>query len=90
MTAVNQGDDKPIKTLRNLGPTSAQWLRDVGIETIGDLRSQGPVLVFQRVKQQQAKVSWNLLWALAAGLEERDWRELSAAEKDCLRREIEG
>jgi len=79
----------PIEELLNLGPQSAQWLRKVGICTIADLRKTGPVVAYRLVKQRQPKASLNLLWALAAGLQDRDWRSLSAEEKSQLRHKAE-
>lgn len=76
-----------IETLRNLGPRSAAWLREAGIATIADLRQYGPVAAFRLVKQRQPRASVNLLWALAAGLNDQDWRTLSDAAKRQLRRE---
>jgi hypothetical protein len=79
----------PIESLRNLGPKSSQWLRDVGITTIADLEQLGPVAAFRLVKERQPKVSLNLLWAIAAGLKGKDWRELPEATKQRLRKEAE-
>jgi DNA transformation protein len=79
----------PIESLLNLGPKSGQWLRDAGITTIADLERLGPVVAYRLVKQRQPKASLNLLWALAAGLKGKDWRELSEATKRRLRREAE-
>ena len=72
---------EPVDNLRNLGPTSCDWLRAAGIRTIADLRSMGPVTAFRLVRAKQPRASFNLLWALAAGLEDRDWRGLSDEEK---------
>lgn len=80
---------EPINNLRNLGATSAAWLRDVGILTRSDLDRFGPAMAFRLVKQRQPTVSLNLLWAMAAGLEDRDWRELSKEEKDRWLRAVE-
>jgi hypothetical protein len=33
-------------------------------------------------------VSLNLLWAMVAGLEDRDWRDLTEAEKDRWKAEL--
>jgi len=79
---------EPIENLRNLGPTSAAWLREVGVTTVPELSRIGPVLAYRLVKEKQPKASLNLLWALAAGLLDVDWRELSVQEKDKLRNEI--
>lgn len=78
----------PIELLHNLGPACSRWLRDAGITTIGDLQRIGPVSAYRLVQQQQPHASLNLLWSLAAGLQERHWRELSASEKQRLRQEL--
>ncbi len=76
---------EPIENLRNLGPTSAAWLREVGIGTIAELARLGPAVAYRLVKQRESKASLNLLWALAAGVKDMDWRELSEEEKEKLR-----
>lgn len=81
--------DLPIESLLNLGPKSGQWLREAGITTIADLKHFGPVVAYRLVKQRQPKASLNLLWALAAGLDGKDWRELSEEEKEDLKRRVE-
>ncbi len=80
--------DIPIENLRNLGPTSAAWLREIGIHTRADLQRFGPVLAFQLVRQRQP-ASLNLLWAMTAALAERDCRDLSQSEKDQLLEQLE-
>ncbi|WP_439627678.1 TfoX/Sxy family DNA transformation protein [Gemmata sp.] len=82
-------DGDPIATLKNLGPTSADWLRGSGVATVGDLRRLGPVVAYLLVKGRRPGASLNLLWALAAGLHGRDWRDLSEAAKWKLRREVD-
>lgn len=81
-------DEDAIATLKNLGPTSADWLRESGVATVGDLRRLGPVVAYLLVKERRPRASLNLLWALAAGLQGRDWRDLSEATKSRLRREV--
>lgn len=78
-----------IGDLRNLGPQSAKWLGEVGITTCTELRRLGAPLAYHLVKQRQPRASLNLLWALAAGLEDRDWRKINAEEKAALRRVVE-
>lgn len=80
--------DFPIESLPNLGPKSGEWLREAGITTIADLERLGPVVAFRLVKQHQPKASLNLLWAMAAGLKGKDWRELTEATKKRLRKEV--
>ena len=78
----------PITELRNLGPRSSEWLRTAGITTIEQLREIGAAGAYSLVRSQQPKASLNLLWGLAAGLEDRDWRELTDAQKESLLREV--
>jgi DNA transformation protein len=81
--------DTPVENLRNLGPTSAAWLQEIGVYTRADLKRLGPVLAYRLVRQRQPSTSLNLLWAIVAALSERDWRELTSDEKERLGREIE-
>jgi hypothetical protein len=80
----------PLENLRNLGPQSARWLRDVGIHTEQDLRQVGPVFAYLLVKRAEPKTSLNLLWALAAALEDRDWRELDPRQRESLLDQVQG
>ena len=79
----------PIESLPNLGLKSSQWLRDAGITTISELEQIGAVAAYRLVRERQSKTSLNLLWALAAGLKRKDWRALSEATKQRLRKEAE-
>ena len=81
--------DVPIENLRNLGLASAAWLREADIFTRADLERCGAVLAYRLVKQRVPHVSLNLLWALAAALDDKDWRELTEDEKTELRTELE-
>ena len=74
--------------MRNLGPKSAIMLAEAGIATLDELKELGAVRAYLRVKTLHPKsVSLNLLWALAAGIEGRDWRDLQPEEKAALRAE---
>lgn len=79
---------RPIENLRNLGPASAIWLKDIGVQTEADLRRIGPAVAYRLVKQRQPSASLNLLWAMAAALAGKDWRDLTSAEKAGLLEQI--
>lgn len=86
---MSKPPERPVVALRNLGPKSAVMLREAGISTMEELRVLGAVKAYARVRQLRPRgVSLNLLWALAAGLEERDWRDLSSGEKAALQRSL--
>lgn len=80
---------EPIESLRNIGPTSAAWLREIGVFTKPDLERLGAVVVYRLVKQRQPNTSLNLLWAMAAGLAEMDWRDLTDGDKQRLLLELD-
>ena len=75
----------PILDLRNIGPASARWLRDIGVATREELRRRGPVAVYATLKRRGYRVSLNLLYALQAGLMDLHWAELPPQVRDQLR-----
>ena len=90
VTSDSKGDlDVPIENLRNLGPSSAAWLRGIGIQTRTQLEEAGPIDAYRLIRRSHRGISINLLWAMAAALADVDIRELSAEEKAKLRAEME-
>ena len=81
-------DRLPVGALRNLGAKSARVLAETGV---AELRQIGPAKAYARAKALAPRsVSLNLLWAIAAGLADRDWRALTQKEKDSLLAQIRG
>lgn len=78
----------PPNELRNLGPKSRIWLAEIGIHSIGDVRQLGAVETYRRLKAANGRVSLNLLYALHAALENRDWREVTLDEKEMLKESL--
>jgi len=70
--------------LRNVGPKSAAWLRQVGIRTHDDLARLGAVEAFLKVKRAGFKPSLNLLYAMVGTLEDCHWAALSAERKQAV------
>ena len=62
--------------LRNIGPKSAAWLRQVGLRTQEDLETAGAVDAFVRVKRAGFRPSLNLLYALEGALLGCHWQEI--------------
>ena len=62
--------------IRNVGPKSAAWLRQVGVRTQEDLQRLGPVEAFMKVKRAGFRPSLNLLYALAGAIENCHWADL--------------
>lgn len=78
-----------VAELPNLGPKSAQMLAAADVTSEEQIRELGPVVTFLAVRQAGQNPSLNLLWAIAAGLQNRHWTDLSAAEKDRLREHLQ-
>ncbi|MDQ1911492.1 TfoX/Sxy family DNA transformation protein [Paenibacillus sp. GD4] len=76
--------------IRNIGPKTEDWLREVGIQAYEDLAKWGSVEVYRRLKEHRAgKISLNALYALEAALWDLHWLELPMDIKEKVRREAE-
>lgn len=70
--------------LRNVGPKSAAWLRQVGIRTQSDLEALGAVASFIKVKRAGFRPSLNLLYALEGALLGCHWQQVPEARRSEL------
>jgi DNA transformation protein len=70
--------------IRNVGPKSAAWLRQVGVRTQEDLLRLGPVEAFMKVKRAGFRPSLNLLYSLAGAIENCHWADLPDERKAAL------
>lgn len=73
----------PLK-LRNIGPKSAAWLRQVGLRTEDELRAIGALEAFMRVKRAGFKPSLNLLYALEGALLDCHWQDVPSERRSAL------
>jgi DNA transformation protein and related proteins len=78
-----------VALLPNLGEKSARALRAVGVHTIGDLETLGPLEVYARVVISGQQPSLNLLWAMVAGLRGKHWNSLTRDEREGLKTQLE-
>ena len=62
--------------MRNIGPKSAAWLRQVGLRTPEDITAVGSVEAFMRVKRAGFKPTLNLLYAIEGALLDCHWQEI--------------
>ena len=75
--------------LRNIGPKSAAWLRQVGLRTEADLVAIGPVEAFMRVRRAGFKPTMNLLYALEGALRDCHWQDVPEPRRQQLTQEAE-
>ena len=74
----------PSEKIRNVGPKSAAWLRQIGIRTEEDLRKFGAVEAYRRVKLAGFKPTLNLLYSMAGAEDVCHWTQLSEERKAAL------
>ena len=70
--------------LRNIGPKSTAWLRQVGLRTRADLAEVGAVGAFMKVRRAGFKPSLNLLYSLEGALQDCHWQEVSEERRQQL------
>ncbi|MCH1910258.1 MAG: TfoX/Sxy family protein [Stenotrophomonas sp.] len=75
--------------LRNIGPKSAAWLRQVGLRSAEDLAAVGAVGAFVKVRRAGFKPSLNLLYSLEGALVGCHWQEVPDARRQQLVSEYE-
>ena len=75
--------------LRNIGPKSAAWLRQVGLHQSEDLVAAGAVQAFLKVRRAGFKPSLNLLYALEGALLDCHWHDVPTERRQQLQAELE-
>ncbi len=84
MVDKTNADKNAAQKIRNVGPKSAAWLRQVGVRTQEDLARIGAVEAFMKVKRAGFKPSLNLLYALEGALADCHWADLPDGRKASL------
>ena len=75
--------------MRNIGPKSAAWLRQVGLRSAEDLVAAGSVGAFLKVRRAGFKPSLNLLYALEGALLDCHWHDVPDERRRQLQAELE-
>ncbi len=78
-----------ITQLRNIGPKSAAWLRQVGLRSEEDLRAAGAVDAFMRIKRAGFRPSLNLLYSLEGALRGCQWQDVPEARRQEMVAQVE-
>jgi hypothetical protein len=73
-----------MNKIRNVGPKSAAWLRQIGVRSTEDLARVGPVDAFLKVKRAGFRPSLNLLYSMAGALADCHWADLPEERKQEL------
>lgn len=82
---------KNLTDLPGLGPKSAAYLAQIGIYTAAQLRAEGAIPVFIRLRKScQPPPSLNFLYALVGAIEGEHWLKVAKQDKWQLLMELEG
>lgn len=76
--------------IKNMGPKTRLWLRDIGIHTLADLEALGAVEAYRRLKASRPhQVSLNALWGLQGAILNIHWNALPSDMKADLKAQVE-
>lgn len=81
--------ESELLALPNLGHTSVNWLRAIGINTRADLERVGPAHAFVKVRSRGMRPSKVFLYALQAALLGCHWNALDPHLKQELVAQVE-
>ncbi len=74
--------------LKNIGRTSALWLKTVGIHNLDDLKSIGPAEAFKRINNRGIRTSKVLLYALQGAILDLHWNDIPEELKQQLCQQV--
>jgi DNA transformation protein len=73
----------------NIGKVGQQWLNNIGIYTVADLREVGVAEAFIKIRLHEPRANMNFLYSLWGALENVKWDEIPQTVKDELKRAVE-
>ena len=73
-----------LSTLKNIGNTSAYWLKAVGINTFDELQAVGAVEAYIRIQKFGIKTTKALLYSLHGAIQDIHWKDIDAVTKQQL------
>lgn len=73
-----------LHDLKNLGRTTVQWLKAIGVHSRADLESKGVVTAYQAMRARGFRATRVALYSLHGALTDTPWRALSDETKRTL------
>lgn len=77
----NQAAKPAAEKIRNIGPKSAAWLRQVGIKSTEEVKALGAFNAFLKVRRAGFKATLSLVYALAGAEDDCHWQSLDPTRK---------
>lgn len=78
-----------VASLKGLGPKSSAALRDIGIESIEELRARDPFDTYAELKAKVPGTSLNFLYALIGAIEDVRWQEIKRTRRTAILLQLE-
>lgn len=78
-----------LTELKNIGNTSALWLKAIGINSREQLLEIGAVEAYLRIQERGIKTSKVLLYTLEGALTDTHWNDIPETTKAYLRQQAE-
>lgn len=79
----------PVHKGKNLGKMTALWCKEIGIESLEEIKSLGAVAVYTSLKAiRPTQVSLVCLWALEGAVTDTHWLKISKKRKAELKRQL--
>lgn len=75
----------PVEDLKNIGYKTAEWLREIDIQTLDDLEKAGIPQVYAQLKEKGHPVSVNLAYALQGAILNIHWAGVPSELREELR-----
>lgn len=82
---MTQTANTPVTSIRNIGPAMEQTLRRIGITTAEALRDLGADATYRRMLENGSRPHFIAYYALVMALQGRPWNDCKGKEKADLR-----
>ena len=83
-----QNIKRQLSQIKNLGPKTAEWLYDNGVESLQDIEDFGAVNLYLLLKSRGYKISKVAIYAFEGAIRNVHWNALSDEVKNQLNEEL--
>jgi DNA transformation protein and related proteins len=80
---------KKPPAIKNMGPKSTEWLKEIGIFTVEDVEREGVMEVYLRLKAGRPGISRVMLYALQGAVLNLHWNALPDELKEELLQQLD-
>lgn len=78
-----------LTNLPNIGPTLAQKLEGIGIESLEDLKNSGSIAAVIQIGLKDLSACYNMLYAIEGAIQGIRWHKIPRDERARLKTEFE-